>query len=175
METEKQLAPGKFALNYGVILGVIVVLISVIMYVTGMTLDGVQWPMYIFYLIFLITIFYAVNQYKKQNSNLLSIGQAVKVGLVAGAISGLIAGLYILVFNYFIDPGFMDQMMEMQREKMMENPNMTEEMIDKSMGFMEIMQNPWLVTALSLAFYTFFGLIYSLIAGLIMKKQDPQL
>ena len=50
MEQEK-LSPGKFAKNYGIILGLILVFLSVIMYVTGMQLEGKQWPMYIFSLL----------------------------------------------------------------------------------------------------------------------------
>ena len=43
MENQKPTA-GKFAMNYGIILGVIMLAISVTMYVTGMALEGVQWP-----------------------------------------------------------------------------------------------------------------------------------
>ncbi|HET8838122.1 MAG TPA: DUF4199 domain-containing protein [Flavobacteriaceae bacterium] len=173
METQ-QLSPGKFGVNYGLILGVILVLISVIMYVTGMQLAGEQWPIYLFYLIFLITIFYAISQFKKKNGNFLKLGEAIKCGLIVGIISALVFGVYTLIFNYVIDPGFTAQMMEVQREKMMENPNMTEEMMDQSMKFMEMFSSPWVLIAFWLAMSAFFALIYSLIAGLIMKKEMNQ-
>ena len=62
----QQPTPGKFARNYGVILGVIMIFIAVIMYVTGMSLEGVQWPQYLYYIIFPVVIFYAISQFKKQ-------------------------------------------------------------------------------------------------------------
>ena len=52
METQKP-TTGKFAMNYGIILGVVMILISVITYVTGMALEGTQWPQYIYYIIIL--------------------------------------------------------------------------------------------------------------------------
>ena len=42
---------GSFAKNYGLVLGLILILIAVIMYVTGLQLEGEQWPMYIYYII----------------------------------------------------------------------------------------------------------------------------
>lgn len=173
METQK-LSPGKFGVNYGVILGLILVLISVIMYVTGMQLEGVEWPIYLFYLIFPITIFYAINQFKKRNGNLLKLGEALKTGLIVGIMSAIVFAIYNLIFNYIIDPGYMGQIMELEKEKLMENPNMTEQMVDQSMKYIEIVSSPLVMTALWLALSAFFALIYSLIAGLIMKKEVPQ-
>ena len=172
MET-KPLSPGKFALNYGVILGLIIILISVIMYVTGMQLEGVQWPIYVFYLIFLVVIFYAVHQFKKQNGNFLKLTEAIKIGVLAGVVSALLFGIYTLLFNYVIDPGFMELMMDSTRDKLRENPNMTDEMVESSMEWVETFSSPWMLTAYWLALSAFFGLIYSLVAGLIMKKENP--
>ena len=163
--------PGKFARNYGLILGLILILISVVMYVTGMQLEGKQWPMYIYYIIFPVVIIYAISQFKKNNANLLSLGQAIKVGLIAAIISGLIFSVYGLIFNYLIDPEFQGQAMEVVRDKMLENPNMTEEMVDQQMAMIEKFQNPILGSAFWIAMSAFFGLIYSLIGGLVMKKE----
>ena len=165
-------SPGKFAISYGVILGVIMTLIGVLMYVTGMALELKQWPQYLYYLIFPIVIFYAINKFKKENANLLSLGQAIKIGLVAAVISALVYGAYALLFNYVIDPDFMNKMMEATKDKLMENPDMTEEMVEQSMVFMEKLQNPLIGVAGWIAMSAIFGLIYSLIGGLIMKNEE---
>src|SRR5690606_23651619 len=103
METQK-FPPGKFAINYGVILGLVMVLISVFTYVTGLAIEGAQWPTAIYYLIFPIVIFYAISQYKKRNANLLSLSDALKVGVLIGVISAIVFVIYSLIFNYIIDP-----------------------------------------------------------------------
>ncbi|WP_027124786.1 DUF4199 domain-containing protein [Gelidibacter mesophilus] len=171
METQN-LAPGKFSINYGVILGLVMVVISVLTYVTGLALKGAQWPTAIYYLIFPIVIFYAVSQYKKKNGNLLSLSEALKVGVLIAIISAIVFVIYSLIFNYIIDPDFMNQMMDVARDNMLEqNPDMTQEMVDQGMKFVEMLTNPAISSALWLALSGLFGLIYGLIAGLIMKKE----
>jgi len=162
---------GKFAMNYGVILGGVMILIAVIMYVTGMSLDGVQWPQYMYYIIFPVVIFYAISIYKRQNNNVLSLGEAIKIGVVAAAVSAIIYVIYGLIFNYLIDPEFMGQMKEVVRDKMLENANMTEEMVDQQMTVVEKFMDPVIGSAFWIAASMFFGLLWSLIAGLVMKKE----
>lgn len=171
MEAQKPTV-GKFARSYGVILGVIMIVIGVIMYVTGMSLKGIQWPQYLYYIIFPIIIFYAIGQFKKQNANTLSLGQAIKIGLVIALISAVVYIIYGLIFNYIIDPEFMGQMKEVVRDKMLQAPNATQEMVDQQMKFVEMFMNPFIGSALWIGLSLFFGLIWSLIAGLVMKKEQ---
>jgi len=171
MEAQKPTI-GKFAMNYGLILGLIMVLISVITYVTGMALEGKQWPNLIYYILFPVIIFYSINQFRKLNAGLLTLKEAIKIGLLIGIISAIIYAIYGLIFNYIIDPEFMNQAMEITREKMLEAPNMTEEMVDQQMKWVEKFSNPMLGSAFWIAMSAFFGLLYSLIAGLVMKKEE---
>lgn len=171
MEQQK-LSPGKFAMNYGIILGLIMIFISVITYVTGLALEGAQWPNWIYYAAFPIIVLYAISQFKKQNLNILSLSQALKVGILIGVISAIVIMIYSMIFNYLIDSEFMSQMMEVARDKMLENPNMTEEMVDQSMKFIEMFSNPAISGAFMIAMSAVFGLIYSLIGGLIMKREE---
>lgn len=170
MEAQKPTI-NKFAMNYGVILGIIMILIAVVMYVTGMSMEGKQWPQYLYYIIFPVVIFYAISQFKKQNANVLSLGQAIKLGVVIAAISAIVYIIYGLIFNYIIDPEFMGQMKEVVRDKMLEAPNATQEIVDQQMKFVEMFMNPLIGSALWIALSMFFGLIYSLIGGLVMKKE----
>ena len=68
MEHQKP-AVGKFAMNYGIILGVIMIALTAISYVTGQALEGAQWPQVLYYILFPIIIMYAISAYKKQNAN----------------------------------------------------------------------------------------------------------
>lgn len=171
METQKPTI-GKFTINYGLILGLLMILIGVVTYVTGLALEGKQWPNIIYYIAFPVVIFYAISQFKKQNAGFLSLGEAIKIGLLIGVISALVYAVYGLIFNYIIDPDFMGQAMEVAREKMLENPNLTEEIVDQQMKWVEKFTNPFVGIAFWLALSAFFGLIYSLIAGLVMKNEQ---
>lgn len=169
---QPNITPGKFSMNYGLMLGLIMIVINVLMYVTGMTLEGKQWPQFLYYLIFPVTIFYAVNQFKKKNGNVLSLGQAIKTGLIIAIISAIVYAVYSLIFHYVIDPDFVGKVMEVTREKMMENSDMSEEQVNQSMAFAEKFMNPFLGVTFWIALSAIFGLIYSLIAGLIMKNEQ---
>ncbi|MBO6607050.1 DUF4199 domain-containing protein [Psychroserpens sp.] len=165
--------PGKFAINYGVILGVIMIALSVIAYVTGQALAGAQWPQLTYYVLFPIIIIYAISQYKKHNANVLSLGTAIKLGVVIGVISAIVYVIYGILFNYVIDPEFMGQIMEVARDNMIEqNPEMTDEMIEQSMSIMEMMFNPFIGSAFWVAASALFGLIWSLIGGLVMRSNS---
>ena len=170
MEHQKP-AVGKFAMNYGIILGVVMIALSVISYVTGQALEGAQWPQVVYYIVFPIVIMYAISVYKKNNANVLTLGDAIKLGVLIGIISAIVNVLYGLIFNYVIDPEFMGQLLELTKDKMIEqNPNMTQAQIDQSMGFVEMMFNPFLGSAIWIAMSALFGLIWSLIGGLVMRS-----
>jgi len=137
-----------------------------------MALEGTQWPQYIYYIIFPVVIFYAISQFKSQNASLLSLGEAIKIGVIIAAISAIVYIIYGFIFNYIIDPDFMNQMKEVVRDKMLENPNMTPELVDQQMVWVEKFMSPVLGSAFWIAASMFFGLLWSLIAGLVMKKEN---
>jgi cation transport ATPase len=171
MEHQKP-TTGKFAMNYGLILGLVMVTIAVLMYVTGIGLEGAQWPTYLYYIIFPVVIMYGISQYKKANANTLSLGEAIKIGIAIAAVSALVYTVYIIIFNYIIDPEYISQAMQVAKDKLLENPNMTEEQVNQTISIMEKMQSPILGSAAWLALSAFFGLIWSLIGGLVMKNNS---
>ena len=171
---DKENAPiKKTALNSGLIIGGLLLIIVAGMYATGALIEGVQWPMYIYYLLYPLLIGYTVHSYRKANGGFLTLGQALKVGVTAAVIGGIIYAVYNIIFVTFIEPDFIAQMMEVTREKLFENPNMTEEQADMTMGFVEKMSNPYLGGAFFIVLSAFFGFIYSLISGLIFKRERP--
>jgi hypothetical protein len=136
-----------------------------------MQLRGSVWPMYLYYIIFPVIIIYAINQFKKQNGNLLTLGESVKLGLITAIISALVFAVYNLIFNYVIDTEYASLILEATREQLLENPNMTEEAVDQTMAISEKFSSPIIGSTIFIALSSVFGLIYGLIAGAIMKKE----
>lgn len=167
----------QFIISCGLILGFIYVFIKVVLQLTDLSSEIGSWGTNLFYLIFLATIFYAVNQFKKRNGNLLKVSEAIKTGLTVAVISGLIIGIYILIYRYIISPESIDLLIEETRLKYANNPNMSEEMLDKMMIGVRLGVQPWFTAVFWVFTSALFGLIYSFIAGLIMKKEttEPQL
>jgi hypothetical protein len=173
METQKTEAK-KFVLNYGVLLGILSVIMGVVMYVTNAYLD----PSFIYsiigFLLLIVVISLAIKAFKSENGNYLSLGEALKVGIGVAVIGGIITALWSFVLMNYIEPDYMSQMMDVSRDKMTEmNPNMTDAQLEAAMEFNAKFSSPWIVMAFSLIGNLFFGLIISLIAGLIMKNKNP--
>jgi len=116
----------------------------------------------------------AIKAFKTANAGFLSLGEALKVGIGAAVIGGIIAAIWSFVLMNYIEPDYMNQMMEVQREKMIEmQPEMTEAQLDATAEMTSKFSSPIMVVAFSLIGNLFFGLIISLIAGLIMKNKNP--
>ncbi|WP_373056015.1 DUF4199 domain-containing protein [Zunongwangia sp. H14] len=164
----------KIILNYGAILGVISILLGVIMYVTNAYLS----PSFIYNIIgFLIlagTIWLGVEAYKKENNGYLSIKDALKVGVGIALIGGIIGAIWLLLLIFVIEPDYMTQLGDLQREQMIERfPDMPQSQIDQSMEMAGKFSSPWIITAFSLIGNIFFGFLIALVVGLIKKNKNP--
>ncbi|MCK7589962.1 DUF4199 domain-containing protein [Subsaxibacter sp. CAU 1640] len=172
MEEQKPKA-SKFIINYGVILGIVSILISVVMYVTNLYIEKSWIAGTLSFIAMVAILIYGINEFKKNNAGFLSLGQAIKLGIGMALVAGIIGVVYNLIFVNFIEPDFMEQMMQMQFDKMVEdNPNMTQEQLEMSMEMGRKFSSPWITSAISIVGSLFLGLIISLIGGLIMKKEN---
>ncbi len=170
METSKP-TPGKFAVNYGVILGAIMIVIAVVLYATDMLLEGKQWPMYLYYILFPTIIILGISAFRKHNGGILSLKQAIKTGLSIALISALVYAVYIVIFNYIIDPEYNEQIIRVTEDALLETDT-PREMIEKQMEWTRKLSSPILGSVFWIAISLFFGLIYSLISGLVMKNEE---
>lgn len=173
---EKSKANSKsIILNYGLLLGILSVVLGVILYVTNAYLD----PNWIYGIIgFLITvgvIVLGINAFKKQNQNFLSLKEAIKIGLGITLIGGIISVIWQLVLMNVLEPNYMEQLANIQREQMTDNfPNMSDSQINDAMAMNAKFSSAWIIAAIALIGSLFQGLIIGLIAGLIMKNKNPQ-
>lgn len=173
METEQAKA-SKFVLNYGVILGILSVLLGVVMYITNDYLS----PSWIYsllgFLIFIAVIVYGLKAYKSENGGFLSLAEALKVGIGIALIAGIITAIWSFILMNFIEPDYMAQMTDMQREQALARyPEMTEQQLDQAMEMSSMFLSPWISIAFQIAGSLFMGFIISLVAGLIMKQKRP--
>ena len=173
MEIQKVEAK-KFVLNYGVLLGILSVILGVIMYVTNAYIDPSIIYTIIGFLILIAVISYAINAFKNENGGYLNLGDALKVGIGVAVIGGIITAIWSYLLMNFIEPQYMAQIMEVNQQKMMEtNPNLTQAQMDSMMEMSSKFTSPFMIMAFSLIGNLFFGLLISLIAGLIMKNKNP--
>ncbi|MFC4635604.1 DUF4199 domain-containing protein [Dokdonia ponticola] len=164
----------KIMINYGLLLGVISVLLNVILYATNNHIQP-HWSVNLIgFLIFIIVMVTALKSFKKDNGGFMKLGEAIKIGLGVALISTLIGVVYTYVLVNFLEPTYFEQLMSIQRDTMIEsNPNMTQEQIDQSMGIAEKFSGAGIIITFQIIGGLFFGFIISLIAGLVLKKDNP--
>ncbi|MDD5152088.1 MAG: DUF4199 domain-containing protein, partial [Flavobacterium sp.] len=103
-----------------------------------------------------------------------SLGECLKTGVSIAFIAALIYATFSVIFN-LIFPEFIDEMISISKEAMLtKNPEMTSEQLNIGLSMMKKFMSPYIVFPFTLAMYSFFGLIYSLIIGAIIKNEKPQ-
>jgi len=169
MENKKSTAT-QTMLNYGLILGFVSVLMSVGIYAMGMIYDQGVAVALVSFVIMAVIIFLGLKNFKVGNGS-LALGQALKIGLGIALVGAIISIIYNQIFINFIEPDFMENMMKVAEQKMLEqNPNMTDEQLEMAKGMQEKMSSPLIGIAMGVIGSLFFGFIISLIEGLILKS-----
>ncbi|HPE82329.1 MAG: DUF4199 domain-containing protein [Aequorivita sp.] len=165
----------KIALNYGVLLALLSIVLQVISYVLDVHIDRPWWLTVLQLLISVSVIVYGIKAFKTDNAGFLTLGQALKIGLAISLIAGIIAVVFNYIFMNYIDPDFIQKTLDFSREQMLEkNPDMPQEQIDMAMNMSAKFMSPMIMSAFSIIATLFFGFIISLFAGLAMKKNPPQ-
>ncbi|MBG6129302.1 amino acid transporter [Aquimarina sp. EL_43] len=173
MENDKA-STKKIIINYGVILGILSVLMGVVIYV----MDGYaeqNWVHSVIGLAIMVGVtVYGIKAYKAANGGFLKLGEAIKIGLGIALIGGIISVIWTILLMSVIEPDIVNQMNEVQREQMIERfPDMPEEQLNQSLEMTKKFTTPYMLSAFALIWSLFIGFIISLFAGLAMqKKQD---
>jgi len=165
----------KIAINYGLLLALLSIVLQVISYVLDAHIDRPWWLTVLQLIISISVISYGIKSYKTLNAGYLTLGQALKTGLAISLIAGIIAVVFNYIFINYIDPDFVQKTLDFSREQMIEqNPNMTEQQIENAMTMTAKFMTPIFMSAIAILATLFFGFIISLFAGLVMKKNPPQ-
>jgi len=101
----------KYGINYGIIYGAYSIVVLLLSYFLDFSTES-----WIFGLVnFIVTVGiagYAVYEFRQNNALVLSVGQAVKIGLIVGVIGGLLYAVYMYIHYSMIDTAFIENMRE---------------------------------------------------------------
>ena len=98
MENEKK-ATSKIALNFGLILGGINVVLGLILYSLDMHYQNETSTSIIGYALLIGIIIWAIIQLRKDNGGFLKLSEALKTGVGTALISGIIISIYVIVLS----------------------------------------------------------------------------
>ena len=164
----------KIALNYGLLLALLSIVLQVISYVLDAHIDRPWWLSVLQFGISIGVTYMGIKAYKTGNAGFLTLGEALKTGVAISFIAGIIAVIFNYIFMNYIDPEFIQKTMVFTQEQMVkDNPNMTQEQIDNAMAISSKLMTPIWISGFAMIATLFFGFIISLVIGLIMKKNPP--
>jgi len=163
------------AIKWGVMLGIVGVVISLVLHLTGMSdpaaTGAMKWIPYLLILAIVSTfIILGIKAFKASNDNYLTVGNGLTQGLMIALISGIIMAIFTYVFYTYVDPEFLERTMDAALEQQGE---MSEEQEEMMSGMMGTMASPAFMAGYLMFGRLFMGLIVGLIGGAVMKNVRP--
>jgi hypothetical protein len=169
---EKTRSVSMNALSYGVIVGAILILYSLILFLVGMHTN--KYLGYVGYLILIGGMVMGTLEYRKKYlGGFMPYGKAFTSCFMTGLYAGLILAIYMFVFAKFIHPGFIQEMLDISRQAIYEsNANMSEEQVDQALEISAKFMSPVMIAVWTFVGYLVASAIIGLIAAIFLKKED---
>jgi small-conductance mechanosensitive channel len=165
--------PSKFniALKWGGIMAVLLIIVSLVMYLTGMVdmetgKSGILSNI-LNYVISIGAIVMAISEYKKAH-NALSFGEGTVIGILTGIVGGLIMAIYTYLFFTLVAP---DMLEVIQEQALAQTQEMSDEQMETTEKMMGFFVSPVFMSIMVVIMKFFLGLIIGMIAGGIMKEE----
>ena len=157
---ENQKSTFSVSLVPGIILGFAFIVFSVVLYLLDLPYDSNV--RYLSLIIMALGIWWAqTNSRDKTFGGNISFGKAFMIGFWITLISAIVASVYTYFYFAIINPGIVDEILLNAEEEMLNaNPNMTDAQLEQGLSMTEMFVSP--------AVMTIFGLIFSLIAGVVL-------
>lgn len=169
---EQSVSTRGVGMQYGLIAGVVMIIYSMILQLTGLALES--WAAWISYIFLAVIIYLGHNKFKEGSDGFMTFGQGLGIGFWISLVGGLISSVFSFIYFTFIDSSFIDQMMEKARYDMEEAGN-SEAQIEMAMEWTSKIMSPGGLFIMGIVGILFMGFIISLIVSAITKKTNPQL
>lgn len=155
---------------YGLVTGIVMVILGVTMYFTGIAfVKGMQ---YVAFAPLLIGIILNALAYSKANDGYVTFGNVFGSCFKLSMIVGIIMVVWGFASIYLF-PEMKEKGMEIARQEMAKNPQMTEELMETSLGIAKKYYNVIMI-ATSIFGALFYGAIFGLIGAAIAKKKGER-
>jgi len=165
---------------YGAILGIVSIIVSLIMYITGYMPVNFKRILIMALISIVITIVFVSSGMKSYRDKVLagniSYGQAFLTGFLIVVFSTLLVSIYNLIFTTIIDPGYTDRVLEATRNwtyDWMSNMGAPESQIEDAMDRFDKQaaeMNSFKSFIQGFIWPVVFGTIISLIVAAFVKK-----
>ena len=173
---ENQASSKNIMLNYGFIYGLVLIITSVVIYAMNLHYDRIGAFTGLAILVISILLFpiLGLAKFKRDNMNIMSWGQAVKIGMGIIILGTLINIAYTFLFSEIIEPSYNETILQMQENELIAAEKFTPEQIDQQIEISSMFQGTVLGASVGILFFAFIGFVISAIVGAIMKRTEEE-
>ena len=159
----------KIILKTGAILGILQVFIQVLQYFLSVDLLNPPWEFSA--INFAVIISFIVFAIKRAYlfEEVPSIKTALKVAVGISVVASIFVGIYHSIFMQYIEPNYIELMLEEMGEKLSEE-GLSDEKIELSIAITKKMLTPFISIPMGIIFSCFGGVVIGLISGSILKR-----
>ena len=161
----------QIVIKWGLILGFIAILVSLIIYMTGTVGGPLPWTTSI---ASIIVIVLAHREYKSYGDSYMSYGKGLGIGTLISLVSSLVSALFAYIYLKFIGPEYMNLVKE-EQIRSMEESGMGDDQIEQAMEISSFFMSPEFTLIIGIFGGVLIGLILSLIISAFTKNNDPSL
>jgi len=162
----------KSCFKFGIILGLVYIVISVLFYVMDLTFA--TWAMIPNIIVGLIVLFLLQRSYRDTCENgFITYGKALGSGMIMFIYAAVLVAIYTYILYAVIDPGLIDKTIAVSTAKL-EAKGMPQAAIDAATKMQEKMMKPWIISVSAIFNTLISGLLMSLISSIfVSKKGNP--
>lgn len=163
------------ALNFGLILGVLLIVYSLVLYIVE--LNENVWAASFSYVLTAAVLYFAIINFRdKQQNGFIAYGKGVSLGTLTGLFASVLLAIFTYIYVAYIDTGILDTMMIKAEESILEsNPNIGDAELEQAMSIAEIFNTPIMMAVLSALWYTFISFVFSLLISIFAKREDTNI
>lgn len=164
----EQPSTARIALKWGAILGLALMLITLVMYLTDQTTN----PLFsvLTALAMITCLVLAMRDFRSLNGGYMSYGEGLGVGSLLSAVAGLLSAAFITFYNVVIDPTVQQRAFEKARETMEAQGNLSDEQIDQAMEISQKFQSPGFTFIAGVLGTIIMGFLLSLIVAAFIRR-----
>ncbi len=160
------------ALTYGAGVGLILIIFSLLMYISDMNFSKLnQW---VPYFLLIIGIAYSTKVYRdKVLDGTMSFGKGFLFGWLVAVVASMLSVFWGLIMMNVIDPELMDRGLQFAEEKLLER-GMSDNQIQMALEMQKKMMSGATGYIIGFVVYAIIGAIISLITAAVYKKDENQ-
>ena len=156
---------------YGFITGILMAIVSLVIYLTGLSFKpGMDYIQYVAYIPFLVGTILNAGAYSKANDGYVTFGNVFGSCFKAAMLVTLVIIAWSII-SVFAFPDMKEKALNIARDKMANgNQKMTDEQMDMALNLTKKYFTAFMIAGVIFG-TLFYGVIFSLIGGLIAQKK----